>query len=161
MKTLLTLLLLTISLYRICHGQNLVPNGNFEQHSSCPTNTNQLYKATYWINPTVWTPDYYHKCAGGTVGVPNNAGGFQNALSDSAYAGIFLYSASPGREYIETPLTTSLVAGSSYFFEMYINLLDNSKYSARNIGVYFSDTLVYQPTNYFTIPVTPITLQSL
>ena len=140
----------------ICSGQNLVPNGNFEQHSACPTAFNQLYYATNWINPTGWTPDYYHKCGIGNVSVPNNGGGFQNALSDSAYAGIFLYSASPDvREFIETPLTDSLIAGSCYYFEMYINLLDNSKYSARNIGVLFSDTLINYSSSLQIIPLTP------
>lgn len=127
-------------------GQSFVPNGDFEQHTGCPDGENELYHAIDWIDPTYWTPDYLHACGWGGYSTPNNAGGHQVPRSDSAYAGIFLYSSSPVREYIETPLVPPLAAGSTYQFEMYINLLDNSKYSARNIGVYFSDTLVYTPT---------------
>ena len=139
-----------------CIAQNLVPNGNFEQHSGCPSGLNQLYHATYWINPTGWTPDYYHMCGFGNAGVPDNAGGFQNALSDSAYADIFLYSSVPdGREFIETPLTSPLIAGSCYEFTMYINLLNNSEYTTRNIGVLFSDTLINIAPSLGIIPLTP------
>lgn len=139
-----------------CHGfaQELVPNGRFEQHTGCPTGQNQLYKADGWIDPSYWTPDYFHVCGTAGYSAPDNAGGHQVPRSDSAYAGIFLYSASPVREYIETALLSPLVTGQTYFFEMFMNLLDNSKFSARNIGVYFSDTLVNSSGINF-MPFTP------
>ncbi len=136
----------TLFCAELSSAQSLVPNGDFELHTGCPTGLNQLNKADFWIDPTYWTPDYFHACGTAGYSVPNNVGGHQVPLSDSAYAGIFLYSDSPGREYIETPLVGPLIAGSTYYFEMYMNLLDNSKYSVRNIGVYFSDTLVFTPT---------------
>ena len=146
--------LLAVASIERCAAQNLLPNGDFEKHTGCPSNPNELYMADEWIDPSYWTPDYFHMCGFLGYGVPVNAGGFQIPHSDSAYAGIFLFSVSPVREYIETPLLTPLAAGETYYFEMFMNLADNSKYSARNIGVYFSDTLV-NSSGITLMPFTP------
>ncbi len=47
----------------ICDAQNLAPNGDFEQHSACPSFGGQINLAIDWINPTTGTSDYFNSCA--------------------------------------------------------------------------------------------------
>jgi hypothetical protein len=143
----------------ICEGQNLVPNGNFEQYTSCPTAPNQVYTSLFWINPSGSSPDYFNQCTSSPeVGIPNNWAGFQQAKSGVAYCGIGVYVQPPHplnyRENLEVPLVSSLVANSCYYFEMYINLGDTCKYTTDKIGVYFTDTLVTSG-NWENLPYTP------
>ena len=129
-----------------CGAQNLVPNGSFEDYSECPSWQGQIDSCLNWTTPsTQGTPDYYNQCASSTlVQVPFNAFGYQTAQSGNAYAGLFLWldGNSPRREYIECPLTTTLTAGATYNFEMYVNLGNWSRQTTDAFGVYFSDTLV-------------------
>ena len=160
MKKLLTIfLLLTCG---ICSGQNLVPNGDFELFSSCPTSYSQLFRTNFWIQPTSGTPDYFNQCANPfsfmPVSVPNTFYGFQQAHSGVAFAGLYINNLEglPNyREYIEVPLVSSLNANVCYHFEMYINLGNACAYTAYNIGVYFSDTLMTDSITTLNLPLTP------
>ncbi|HKR04894.1 MAG TPA: T9SS type A sorting domain-containing protein [Bacteroidia bacterium] len=143
-------------------GQNLVPNGDFEGYSSCPTYYSQLSKALYWINPNSASPDYFNTCAipASFVDIPDNLFGYQNAHGGSAYGGIYLFDNAIGtnpsyREYIEAPLTSTLTANTCYHFEMFLSLGDTCKFTTDDIGVYFSDTAISGITNYYPLPFTP------
>jgi len=144
-------------------GQNLVPNGDFEQFSACPVSEAQIDLAAPWTNPVVWTAgglqaDYDNQCTNTAfIDVPNNNFGYQPAHSGVGYSGIFLYSLQWAdlREYIQTTLTSPLVAGSCYHFEMYAALGDRCMFTTDDLEVYFSDTLMNGITNYFPLPVTP------
>ena len=146
----------------ICDAQNLIPNGDFEQFSGCPSNISQLDSALYWLNPTTnilgisGTPDYFNACGGPVIDVPNNWLGFQQPHSGFAYAGIYLYQLPyvDVREYLEIQLP-SLVPQECYFFEMYVNLGDSCQYTNDDIGVYFSDTLVSGVNNILPLPFVP------
>lgn len=141
----------------ICEAQNLVPNGDFEQFSSCPTGYSQLYNALFWINPSSnATPDYFNQCNPSLVGVPANSWGYQTAHSGVAYGGGILYYANfTAREYVEVPLISSLITNNCYHFEMYINVAGKCKYSTDAIGIYFSDPIVTGIPNSLPLPFTP------
>ncbi|MEP7168996.1 MAG: T9SS type A sorting domain-containing protein [Bacteroidota bacterium] len=144
-------------------GQNLVPNGDFEQYSTCPAAEGQIDLAAPWTNPVIWSgggiqADYDNKCATSTsIDVPNNNFGYQPAHSGDGYSGIFLYSINWAnlREYIQTTLSSPLVAGTCYHFEMYAALGDRCMFTTDDIEVYISDTLMNGVTDYFPLPVTP------
>jgi len=150
MKKTLTSFLLLIA--GICNGQNLVPNGDFEQYWNCPNSVSQIDSAKFWFKPSLGTPDYFHQCSINNTGnvqtnvdVPNNYFGYQPARSGDAFAGItryFLYN-SNYREYlgisISSAQTPALDTGACYHFEMYINLGNICHYNSTDIGVYFSD----------------------
>jgi hypothetical protein len=132
-------------------AQNLVPNGDFEQHTGCPSAADHLDSCMYWMNtspdvPNSGTPDYFNACDTWYCDVPNNPYyGYQQAHSGNAYAGLLLYCPNFGgnvREYIEAPLTQPLTPGFLYTFEMYISVPDNFMYTTDDIGVYFSDTAI-------------------
>ena len=138
-----TLLLFLIS-NNESNGQNLIPNGSFEQYTGCPTYFNQLDSSIHWINPTNASPDFYNQCATAWVGVPNSFYGYQQPHTGGAFAAVILkVPADPDyREYLEVPLTSTLVAQTSYYFQMYINAANNYKYISDAIEVYFSDTAI-------------------
>jgi len=126
-------------------SQNLVPNGDFEQFHHCPSNVNDIDSAKFWSNPNINTPNYFNQCSSGTATLPATAFGYQLPHSGAAYAGIYQYwsTVTNYREYIETPIDTTLIQNECYHFEMYISSADFGKYSSHNISVYFSDTLVH------------------
>jgi gliding motility-associated-like protein len=161
-KTFLFLLVLFLLIGKErCVGQNLVPNGDFEQYIGCPIYLCQIDSCLFWTNPiisTLGSSDYYNRCSTVYAGVPNNIGGFQETHSGNGYSGILIYynGTSPDyREYIEVPLKYTLEAHSCYHLSMYVNLGNNSQYACNNIGVYFSDFLISGIGNYLPLPFTP------
>lgn len=142
----------------VCCGQNLVPNGDFEQYSACPTGYEQINLATPWFSPTSGTPDYFNACAGSANwSVPYNGMGPHGAHSGQAYAGIVLYDSINinAREYIEVPLSSSLTAGGIYHFEMFASKGPRSYFRTDAIQAYFSDTLITGVNSTQVLPFTP------
>jgi hypothetical protein len=149
---------------RICLAQNLIPNGDLEQHTYCPTGYGQFASnVVSWMTPSTnlmgstGTPDYFHVCSSAT-GVPNNYLGHQMPHSGDAYCGITLWylTASPNfREYIEVPLMSSLLPETCYHFEMYVNLGNICAYTTYDMGVYFSDTALTNINNALPLPFVP------
>jgi len=142
-------------------GQNIIQNGDFEQFTICPNGMDLIQLATFWNRAGTGTSDYFNQCSNNTYSdVPFNYWGFQGAHSGLGYSGICLYDEYIGtalnyREYIENELNSTLIAGATYSFEMYINLVDSCRYSTNDIGVYFSDTTCYGVPDYFPIDVYP------
>ena len=105
------------------NAQNLVPNGDFEQYSVCPTQVGQINKAISWMNPigaTGSTPDYFNQCATNpSIDVPSNVFGFQFAHSGIGYCGFVVWQVNYNnfREYVETSLISPLVANECYYFK--------------------------------------------
>jgi len=143
-------------------AQNLVPNGDLEQYSGCPTALEQLDSALYWFNPSdtgttlPGTPDYLNQCAAGTTaGVPATFIGYQPAHSGGGYAGLALYhqTIADYREYMEVMLTAPLTAGLCYRLDLFVNLGNGSRYSTSAIQAVLSDTLVDGVGNYHPLPL--------
>ncbi len=127
--------------------QNLIPNSNFETYNICPSNQGQTFRAVPWFDPAANLgsgSDYYNICApiASSVNVPNGGNGYQQPNSGNGFCGLYLYHASivDSREYISVQTTSSLAAGQCYFFSMYMNLSNNSRYTTEAIQVYFSAT---------------------
>lgn len=99
-------------------GQNLVPNGSFEDYAQCPSNFSQIERAVGWM-PFRVTPDYYNACSpNDSAGVPLNVLGYQAAATGQGYAGIWCYFdlAPPnGREYMGIALNQPLVIGQPIY----------------------------------------------
>jgi OOP family OmpA-OmpF porin len=158
MKKFLTILLLLT--FGICSGQNLVPNGDFEEYWGCPTGMSEIDSAKFWMRPSMGTSDYLNECATTSLGanVPNTFIGFQQAHSGSGFAGEYIYipsTSSSYREYIEVALDSVLSNGSSYHFEMYMNLGNSCNLTTYNIGVYFSNTIITGIPASGNLPFTP------
>src|SRR6185436_7592186 len=59
------------------------------------------------------------------------------------------------REYIQSSLTSPLVAGTTYLVQMYVRPGDFNKYVVNNEGIYISIAQVSQPGNQAITGVTP------
>jgi len=155
-KLLTTFILLTCG---ISYGQNLVPNGDFEQYWNCPTDFGDIDSSKFWLTPTNGTPDYYNQCATipSHMNVPNAYFGFQQAHSGGAFVGIYVFINAPidYHEYIQVPLVSPLTANACYQFKMYISLANSSQYNCFNIGAYFSSTIISVMSNDSTLPFNP------
>lgn len=155
-------LFFTITSFNV-FSQNLVPNGSFEVYSQCPDPAtldpmpnSVIELATGWNNPTGWSPDYFAACVSETSGynVPNSGWGFQNARTGNAYAGLVSMAETDAREYIQTELTESLIAGKQYSVTFYVSFSHISTYASNNIGAYFSNTPV-SVAHSWVLPYTP------
>lgn len=127
--------------------QNLVPNGSFENYSTCPWTYSQLDLANSWLTigyPS--SPDLYNECCSNNAcRIPENGKGFQLPLSGQGYGGFYAY-LSPvypnHREYLQVSLLEPLIAGTLYEVVFNVSLADKFQYAVGSFGVFFSDTLV-------------------
>ncbi len=140
-------------------GQNLVPNGSFEEYSTCPDNIGQADRAIGWTVLT-GSPDYYNSCADTfLVDVPGNAFGYQQASDGQGYIGCFTYETGPVyRENVQAELTTPLVPGQLVYLSMKVSTGGfgvssdgnyNVRLASRGIGMRFS-TIPLDPGLYIT-----------
>ncbi len=128
-------------------SQNLVPNGDFEYYTSCPTLFSQFNLAYPWYDPNGASSDYYNACApvSSYVNVPDQTGGaWQLAHSGVGYAGLWARQCvgCNYREYIQVQLTDTLKNNSCYYVEFYANLYNKLRIGVNNIGAYISQTAV-------------------
>ena len=131
-------------------AQNLVPNPSFEDTVYCPAGANDMGALATWFNPTTASPDYFNACQASS-GVPINDWGYQQAHDGNAYVSIVTYADEIGtadfREYVETELTDTLVGGQTYYWSMWVSLVDSGDYASNNIGLSLSSSLVTTTDN--------------
>jgi hypothetical protein len=152
-------------------GQNLVPNGSFEDFTSCPSDLDQIDNLYGWYK-ILNTPDNFNECA--TVwyaSVPNNLAGAQEPFEGNGYAGCatfdftFNYREIFGTELIDTlnPLKTYQVSmrvsrANGYIFTAASNKL-GIKFTTKaltlgntqvvdNFAQLYSDTFITDSTNW-------------
>jgi hypothetical protein len=84
--------------------------------------------------------------------------GTQAPKTGQAYAQMITYvgaSASNFREYIQAPLTTPLVAGTSYQVSFWVSRGDNTQWACADIGAYLSVGPVGPVASFNPLPFTP------
>lgn len=126
--------------------QNLVPNGSFEDYTTCPNNAGQVNYANHWFDPTNSSSDYFNSCcSNGIAGIPSNLYGYKNAYDGNAMMGFGMYggSAYPNdREYIAVKLTEKLDSNISYCFSCYLSLAGSWKFACNGFGICLLDDTV-------------------
>jgi len=119
-------------------GQNLVNNPSFEEFTQCPTPNIFIGVTDWYVLPNhLGTPDYYNSCSTHPLSsVPTNLLGTQIPYYGDAYIGVWCYNSSTEnlREYVQTELQSSLIAGQTYYISFYVSLIDVAKYAVNNIG---------------------------
>jgi len=132
-------LLVSFSLF----SQNMVRNGSFEEYFTCP-GSYSLAKdgnlAPGWVSANRGTPDLYNACSKGDAGVPTNWAGHSKAYTGKGYSGIYCFTNTGYREYLQTELTTPMKPGGNYYIEFYYKLSSNSKFSIDRIGFFLNDS---------------------
>ncbi len=139
--SILTLLIFHATL----QGQNLVPNGSFEEYVVCPggyTMRPSEFRVPGWRSLTRGSPDYFNSCSGGEAAVPYNWAGVSDAYDGYGYVGIYTWLAIKDyREYLHCKLTEPLVRDSTYRIEFRYKLSSYSKYAVDRIALLLSDSL--------------------
>src|SRR5690606_6560689 len=108
--------------------QNMVPNGDFEFYSNCPTAISQVDSCIGWRQWSRGTSDYYNACSQ-NAGVPANFAGYQYPHSGNAYMGCanrITSTQSPIREYITRDIIP-LKIGVPYEVSISVNLSNYSQ----------------------------------
>jgi len=135
-----------LALSQDLYAQNLVPNGSFENYSTCPGSYSRNpaeFRVDSWRSLTFGSPDYFNTCSTGEAAVPYNWAGISDAFDGYGYAGIYTYMNYPKeyREYLHTKLTEPLLKDSLYHIRFRYKLSSYSKYAIDRIGILLSDTL--------------------
>lgn len=110
-------------------AQNLIPNGDFEILTDCPTDVSQLSRVSPWFDPTFASADCFNVCnTTGTVSVPTNFIGEQQPQSGLGYAGIHVAQSGGTvyREYLEIAFSEPLIPNLPYSLKWHVSLADFS-----------------------------------
>ncbi|HKR03152.1 MAG TPA: T9SS type A sorting domain-containing protein [Bacteroidia bacterium] len=138
----------------VCKAQNLVQNPSFEDTVSCPIGPDEMDKSVGWSSYS-YSPDYMHSCSmPGSVSVPDNWGGYQQAATGNAYGALAGFGSGwigPNvREFIGGHLLQPLSIGTKYYVSFKISLTINSGILANcacnKMGAMFS-TVTYDVFN--------------
>ena len=119
-------------------------NGSLE-NGTCPTSTSQIHYASCWAaNPIscfsnyVNTPDYYAKCAGAPVSVPQSN---YCPYAGSRMGGVVCWSpvGNNYREYARNQLNSAMTAGVRYYVKFFV-AADNRPTYIDALGAYITST---------------------
>jgi gliding motility-associated-like protein len=142
-------------------AQNLVPNGDFEQHNGCPITPGGgplTFEGTYWYAPAMGSSDYFNRCVPAgekCCGIPCSILGYNQPRSGDGMTGFYADFSAGHKEYLETRLLQPLVAGKCYYFEMYVKVSSQAPQATDHIGVYFSIPEIKEPLNWFALNYSP------
>lgn len=148
-------------------GQNMVKNPGFEKviTPSCMLTIDTSHFSgmvqdwslaslgTADLRTTLVGPNCLTHCNSTNVKVH----GRQSPYEGNVMVGIYTYSFSGGgnyREYVETELKTPMQPGETYYCEMQVSRAEQFALSSNNIGMYFSDSKVFE-NGYDYLQVTP------
>jgi OOP family OmpA-OmpF porin len=113
--------------------ENLVPNGSFEEHDTCPSGSTVWRNINYaipWFAPSDGTPDYFHIChfPHDYIGVPDNFLGYQYPRTSDGYVGVVYTNLGSNNdlfEYISVELTSTLKRNAKYTLQFFVSLADS------------------------------------
>lgn len=116
-------------------ADNLVKNGDFEEHAFAPDNSSQIYKACGWQNASYIPSCEYHNSDATSIyyGVPSNGFGNQadRINGNHGYAGMFISPYRPNfleqvySESIKTELASSLLPNTEYRLSFDVSLAED------------------------------------
>lgn len=118
-------------------AQNLVINPGFEASRPCPTTYNSkpiTEVVPGWLSTDTGTPDYYHRCSEGDVGVPNNWASIAAPKEGDAYLGFYVFRGKY-KETLQARLSAPLIKDSTYLVGAWVNHASASAYQIRMLNV--------------------------
>ena len=136
--------------------QNLVPNGDFEIYSNCPSSFSQINFASGWVGVS-GTPDYFNSCANvsSNMNVPDAGGCYQqDCCGGFGYVGIYTFTkfTTNWREDIQVKLIDTLISGHKYLARMFVNFRNCFNYSISTMGMLFTPTPINSGgTNFINV----------
>lgn len=123
-------------------AQNLVENPSFENFVKCPQKLGNLEDDVVdWTTPTEGSTDYFNGCSQ-AMGTPKNFNGEQPANFGVGYVGFYFYAPNDYREYIQAPLSKTLVRDEVYTVSFYVSLAERSDFAIKEFGIQFTENSV-------------------
>jgi hypothetical protein len=131
-------------------GQNLIPNGDFEDLHDCPRTVGEIEIARGWHNGAL-TPDLFSDCTNGQdngLNVPDTYVGTQTPASGHCFAGLVLFGKQRGlqdrdaykiTESIWTRLSAATKSGQPYRLSLYVAVADSSAFACGYLTAEFSN----------------------
>ncbi len=148
-----TLWLHTNYIYVLAQPQNLVPNHSFEDLTNgCPPDISHNFNGNVsnWYKGGIDSPEIYSMC-NSFMNAPNTPVGIRMPKSGENLAAIFtVWGQNNFSNYIGVQLTQPLQLQKEYYFEMFISLTESSSIACHNIGVYFSQNMLWCNCNKIT-----------
>jgi hypothetical protein len=128
MKYLYSLLL--VASYVMQSQTNLVPNGSFETYTTCPNAAGGVMNLPGWVTCSGGgAAEYFNTCSPqGSMSVPLNIEGYQNAADGVAYIGMGVYVMHDSLKYCfynepaGASLITPMIIGQKYFVSFKVAL---------------------------------------
>lgn len=140
-------------------AQNIVSNGSFETHTSCPDNYGEVTYCSGWTN--IGSSDYFNSCASiFFASVPDNGSGHIAAFDGNAYMGFYAYNhlltgTDNMVEYI-TAHVPPMTVGTTYDVSIEVALAGKtSNVATSGLGVFFSTYSRPETVVMDALPVTP------
>lgn len=120
-------------------AQELVPNGSFEAHEKCPTESAQFNLLSHWKSASEATPDLLCECASqnSLVNVNQNFAGRQKPRTGTCHAGFLAWHSDKYYEYVMVKLNSPLVKNQKYLLSFYYTLSDFSDKQVPQLGASF------------------------
>lgn len=136
-------------------------NGGFET-GTIPTSISQITNAPSWTTANSGTSDYFAVGGTGGAGVPSNWAGSRTPHAGNAYAGIATYVITFGglhlnyREYLQSPLSRPLTAGTPYLVKLWVCRANGMAFdlATDQMGIRFGLTSLQQGDD-MNLAVTP------
>ncbi len=128
------------------HGQNLVPNPSFEKFSVCPTEYDQVDRATPW-QKYQGSPDYFGSCTGNkAIKIPKNFFGYAEPPTGGHFVGVACFHKNVPNEIIGVALKKPLQKGRRYKVGFKALLAQTySGLAVSNLGILFTNQPVSSP----------------
>ncbi len=163
------LIILCFISFEVKAQENLVFNGDFELHDSCPHDLDQIRYAKYWdaidTNYVIdsiaslgyrigdFFAEYVNKCDSGYCAIPHNRWfNHDTRTGNGMVFAVWYFDNSfvfPGLiNYVQGRLVHPLEAGRAYCVTFYVN--SQNDYALSNIGAYFDDATIdttHDPAN--------------
>jgi hypothetical protein len=138
------------------YAQNLVPNGSFEQYTTCPTYFGLAHFCEGWLNLYTQSADYFNSCnTNGVVDVPLSQFGYQYPAEGEGYMGMatYVYNQPEYREMIGIQLAEPLQIGVPVCLSFKVavggfgtSIGNSAGYTCKGIGLRFFTEL---PTDQY------------
>jgi hypothetical protein len=149
MKLKLLIFFLFLQVSSFCQI-NLVPNPSFEEWDIRYRPFEDYIFPKQWINPNISSPDYFTTDTNTWLGsVPLNLRGYTYPYDGNGYCFIGVRDDTSAnfhlgyKEYVEVELIDSLKQNRYYYVSLYVRWADSTTIAIYDLGVYFSQTLIY------------------
>lgn len=139
------IIILLLPFFSIGQGGNLVPNGGFENYTTCPNIIGGVDYAFPWDNPpnVLSSADFMHNCGYAMYGSWYTTSG--NPYMGDGVGGIRVMAdqnINTYCEYLQVQLTAPLIAGQYYEVSFYSFLGETTTGNANSLGVVLTDASI-------------------